>query len=117
MAGIRRTTAEIRSPLVRPGPWIRWVSTSADPVGPIGPGTRSRQRPDQRPGGRPGPGRPRRVDPAHPGRRVTWLPAAAAGFTLLTWASAFVAIRHLGDDVPPGSLSLGRLLVAVLALG
>jgi drug/metabolite transporter (DMT)-like permease len=37
-------------------------------------------------------------------------------FTLLAWASAFVAIRHLGEDVPPGSLSLGRLLVAVAAL-
>ena len=47
----------------------------------------------------------------------TWLPLAAVGFTLLAWASAFVAIRHLGEDVPPGSLSLGRLLVAVLALG
>jgi drug/metabolite transporter (DMT)-like permease len=46
-----------------------------------------------------------------------WLPLAAVGFTLLTWASAFVAIRHLGESVPPGSLSLGRLVVAVLALG
>jgi drug/metabolite transporter (DMT)-like permease len=52
------------------------------------------------------------VTPARP-----WLPLAAVGFTLLTWASAFVAIRHLGEDVPPGSLSLGRLLVAVVALG
>lgn len=46
-----------------------------------------------------------------------WLPLAAVGFTLLTWASAFVAIRHLGEDTPPGSLSLGRLVIAVLALG
>jgi drug/metabolite transporter (DMT)-like permease len=46
-----------------------------------------------------------------------WLPLAAVTFTLLTWASAFVAIRHLGETVPPGSLSLGRLAVAVLALG
>jgi drug/metabolite transporter (DMT)-like permease len=38
-------------------------------------------------------------------------------FTLVTWASAFVAIRHLGATVPPGSLSLGRLLVAVAVLG
>ena len=37
-------------------------------------------------------------------------------FTLVTWSSAFVAIRHLGEDVPPGSLSLGRLIIAVLAL-
>lgn len=46
-----------------------------------------------------------------------WLPLAAVAFTLVSWASAFVAIRHLGEDVPPGSLSLGRLLVAVVALG
>jgi drug/metabolite transporter (DMT)-like permease len=46
-----------------------------------------------------------------------WLPLAAVAFTLVTWSSAFVAIRHLGEDVPPGSLSLGRLVVAVLALG
>lgn len=47
----------------------------------------------------------------------TWLPLAAVAFTLVTWASAFVAIRHLGEDVPPGSLSLGRLVVAVVMLG
>ncbi|WP_426246025.1 DMT family transporter [Nocardioides sp. LHG3406-4] len=48
---------------------------------------------------------------------VPWKPLAAVAFTLLMWASAFVAIRHLGHDVPPGALSLGRLLVAVVALG
>ena len=41
---------------------------------------------------------------------------AAVVVTLLLWASAFVAIRHLGRDVPPGALSLGRLLVASVAL-
>lgn len=46
-----------------------------------------------------------------------WLPLAAVAFSLVTWASAFVAIRHLGEDVPPGSLSLGRLLVASAVLG
>lgn len=51
----------------------------------------------------------------------TWLPLAAVGCTLLFWASAFVAIRHLGDDFGAGSLSLGRTLVgsaclAVMAL-
>jgi len=46
-----------------------------------------------------------------------WLPVAAASVTLVLWASAFVAIRHLGRDVPPGALSLGRLLVASAALG
>ncbi|RNL66286.1 DMT family transporter [Nocardioides marmoriginsengisoli] len=38
------------------------------------------------------------------------------GVTLVLWASAFVAIRHLGHDVSPGALSLGRLLIAALAL-
>ena len=32
------------------------------------------------------------------------------------WASAFVAIRHLGHDFSPGSLSLGRLLVGSVCL-
>ena len=41
----------------------------------------------------------------------TWLPLAAVGVTLLLWASAFVAIRHLAGTFSPGSLSLGRLLV------
>lgn len=55
--------------------------------------------------------------PAPAGGRGLWLPLAAVAFTLVTWASAFVAIRHLGEDVPPGSLSLGRLLVATAVLG
>ena len=44
-------------------------------------------------------------------------PLVAVGVTLLLWASAFVAIRHLVEDFSPGALSLGRLLVgsAVLA--
>jgi drug/metabolite transporter (DMT)-like permease len=47
---------------------------------------------------------------------AAWLPMAAMSVTLVLWASAFVAIRHLGHDVSPGALSLGRLLVASLAL-
>ena len=43
-----------------------------------------------------------------------WLPLAAVAVTLLLWASAFVAIRHLGDDFSPGALSLGRLLVGAV---
>ncbi|GEP36111.1 membrane protein [Nocardioides szechwanensis] len=35
----------------------------------------------------------------------------------MLWASAFVAIRHLGHDFSAGPLSLGRLLVGALALG
>ena len=47
----------------------------------------------------------------------TWLPMAAVGVTLLLWASAFVAIRHLAGTFSPGSLSLGRLLVGSVCLG
>ncbi len=45
-----------------------------------------------------------------------WLPVGAVAVTLVLWASAFVAIRHLGPDFSPGALSLGRLLVGALAL-
>ncbi|MEO6203831.1 MAG: DMT family transporter, partial [Mycobacteriales bacterium] len=41
----------------------------------------------------------------------------AVSVTLVLWASAFVAIRHLGDAFSPGPLSLGRLLVGSIALG
>ena len=41
---------------------------------------------------------------------------AAIAVTLVLWASAFVAIRHLGEDFSPGALSLGRHLVAGAAL-
>ena len=46
-----------------------------------------------------------------------WLPLAAVACTLVFWASAFVAIRHLGHDFSPGALSLGRLVVGALCLG
>ena len=46
-----------------------------------------------------------------------WLPLAAVSCTLVFWASAFVAIRHLGHDFSPGALSLGRLVVGSLCLG
>ncbi|WP_297780927.1 DMT family transporter [Aeromicrobium sp.] len=36
--------------------------------------------------------------------------------TVVLWASAFVAIRALGDTFSPGSLTLGRLVVGALAL-
>ncbi len=48
---------------------------------------------------------------------ATWLPVTAVAITLVFWASAFVAIRHLGEDFSPGALSLGRLLVGALCLG
>ncbi|WP_244963014.1 DMT family transporter [Nocardioides dongkuii] len=47
---------------------------------------------------------------------AAWLPVVAVSVTLLFWASAFVAIRHLGQDFSPGALSLGRLLVGAVCL-
>jgi len=43
--------------------------------------------------------------------------AAAVVVTLLAWASAFVAIRGVGEDFSPGALALGRLLVGTVVLG
>lgn len=48
--------------------------------------------------------------------RASWLPLAAVATTLTFWSSAFVAIRFLGDDFSPGSLSLGRLAVGAVVL-
>ncbi len=42
---------------------------------------------------------------------------AAAGVTVVAWASAFVAIRWVGESIDPGPLALGRLLVGGLGLG
>jgi drug/metabolite transporter (DMT)-like permease len=50
-------------------------------------------------------------------RTAVPLPLLAAATTVLLWASAFVAIRHVGRDFSPGALSLGRLVVGSLALG
>src|SRR6266568_6042780 len=44
------------------------------------------------------------------------LPLAAALLTVVLWASAFVGIRSAGRSLSPGSLSLGRLLVGIVAL-
>ncbi|WP_234314910.1 DMT family transporter [Streptomyces sp. NRRL F-5135] len=46
-----------------------------------------------------------------------WLPVAAAGVTVLLWASAFVSIRSAGAAYSPGALALGRLLTGALVLG
>jgi drug/metabolite transporter (DMT)-like permease len=46
-----------------------------------------------------------------------WLPIAAALTTVLLWASAFVAIRHVGREISAGPLALGRLLVGSAVLG
>jgi drug/metabolite transporter (DMT)-like permease len=56
-----------------------------------------------------------------PAARAFLVPAAVV-VTVLAWASAFVGIRAVGEDISPGALALGRLLVgtvvlALLALG
>lgn len=51
------------------------------------------------------------------GAAPSWMPVAAVVVTLVFWASAFVAIRHLGHDFSPGALSLGRLVVGAVCLG
>jgi drug/metabolite transporter (DMT)-like permease len=50
-------------------------------------------------------------------RRQGVLAAGAAAVTVVLWASAFVAIRHVGHEFSAGALSLGRLLVGSLVLG
>ncbi|MFF3054771.1 DMT family transporter [Streptomyces sp. NPDC057909] len=42
---------------------------------------------------------------------------AAAGTTVVLWASAFVSIRSAGESYSPGALALGRLLAGSLTLG
>jgi drug/metabolite transporter (DMT)-like permease len=49
--------------------------------------------------------------------RTELLAAAAALTTVVLWASAFVAIRHVGREFSPGPLGLARLLVGTLLLG
>ena len=45
------------------------------------------------------------------------LPTAAALVTVVFWASAFVAIRHVGREITAGPLTLGRLVVGSVLLG
>jgi drug/metabolite transporter (DMT)-like permease len=48
--------------------------------------------------------------------RPSTLPLLAVATTLVFWASAFVAIRHLADDFSAGPLTLARVGVAAIAL-
>lgn len=48
---------------------------------------------------------------------VDWLALGAALLTVVLWASAFVGIRALADDLSPGAFAFGRLLVGAVALG
>lgn len=50
-------------------------------------------------------------------RKQGVLAAGAAAVTVVLWASAFVAIRHVGQEFSAGALSLGRLLVGSVLLG
>lgn len=47
----------------------------------------------------------------------SWLVLAAVGTVLVLWASAFIAIRAVGDTLSPGSLACGRMAVGSVALG
>ncbi|MEU5217995.1 DMT family transporter [Streptomyces sp. NPDC020807] len=48
--------------------------------------------------------------------RSSRLALAAAGVTVVLWASAFVSIRSAGAAYSPGALALGRLLAGALVL-
>src|SRR5688500_11195362 len=49
-------------------------------------------------------------------RSSTSLPVLAAGVTMVLWASAFIAIRAVGEHYTPGAMALGRLAVGAVAL-
>ena len=49
-------------------------------------------------------------------RGNTVLPMVAAAVTMVLWASAFIAIRAVGEYYSPGAMALGRLAVGALAL-
>ena len=53
---------------------------------------------------------------AAPARVIDWLAIGAALLTVALWASAFVGIRAVADDLAPGPFAFGRLLVAAAAL-
>jgi drug/metabolite transporter (DMT)-like permease len=55
--------------------------------------------------------------PAPPSTAAGSLASVAAAVTVVAWASAFVAIRFVGEDYGPGALALGRLLIGSGALG
>ena len=48
---------------------------------------------------------------------LDWIALGAALTTVVLWASAFVGIRAVANDLSPGALAVGRLLVGSVALG
>ncbi len=54
--------------------------------------------------------------PALETRRSAVTLLALVAFTIFAWASAFVAIRGVGEDFSPGALALGRLLIGTAVL-
>ncbi len=50
-------------------------------------------------------------------RKQAVLVGGAAAVTVVLWASAFVAIRHVGQEMSAGALTLGRLLIGSVLLG
>ena len=48
---------------------------------------------------------------------VDWLALGAVVVTVVSWASAFVAIRGVGESFGAGPLALGRLLIGSSVLG
>ena len=46
-----------------------------------------------------------------------WPGLAAALVTIGLWASAFVGIRAAGEDISPGPLAFGRLVIGAVLLG
>lgn len=50
-------------------------------------------------------------------KKTDWLALGAVTVTVVAWASAFVAIRGVGESFGAGSLALGRLLIGSAALG
>jgi drug/metabolite transporter (DMT)-like permease len=55
--------------------------------------------------------------PAPARTRQELLALGAIGVTVLLWASAFVAIRHVIGEISAGPMALGRLLVGAAVLG
>lgn len=49
-------------------------------------------------------------------RSTHTVPVLMVAVTVVLWASAFVVIRAVGEDLPPGPLALGRTLVGAAAL-